>query len=232
MRILILGGDGMLGHQLLAQLAPRHDCRVTLRRPLDDYASFGLFRPQQRLRRHRASYHRRAPPYTRPLQTRGGRQCCGNRETAAHRRGGDPEPGDQRVAAAPARPRLRWDRRPPRPHEHRLRVFRPQGKLYGDRPRGCRGSLRPDQVARRGARPELHHAAHVDHRPGARAEDRACSNGSSRSSGTRSRLPQGDLLRVHDHRDGAHHRDAARRVSRMQPASTTCRASRSASTSC
>jgi dTDP-4-dehydrorhamnose reductase len=45
-RILILGGDGMLGHQLLARLAPRHDCRVTLRRPLDDYASFGLFRPQ------------------------------------------------------------------------------------------------------------------------------------------------------------------------------------------
>lgn len=43
MKILILGGDGMLGHQLLAHLAPRHDVRVTLRRPLESYASFGLF---------------------------------------------------------------------------------------------------------------------------------------------------------------------------------------------
>jgi dTDP-4-dehydrorhamnose reductase len=42
-RILILGGDGMLGHQLLAHLAPRHDVRVTLRQPLATYASFGLF---------------------------------------------------------------------------------------------------------------------------------------------------------------------------------------------
>jgi dTDP-4-dehydrorhamnose reductase len=44
MRILILGGDGMLGHQLLAHLAPRHEVRVTLRQPLASYASFGLFR--------------------------------------------------------------------------------------------------------------------------------------------------------------------------------------------
>ncbi len=37
MRILILGGDGMLGHRLLRQLAPRHETRVTLRQPLDAY---------------------------------------------------------------------------------------------------------------------------------------------------------------------------------------------------
>jgi len=42
-RILILGGDGMLGHQLLKSLAPRHETRVTLRRDLDDYAKYGLF---------------------------------------------------------------------------------------------------------------------------------------------------------------------------------------------
>ena len=46
MRILILGGDGMLGHQLLASLSPRHDVRVTLRQPLERYAAFGLFGPQ------------------------------------------------------------------------------------------------------------------------------------------------------------------------------------------
>ena len=37
MRILILGGDGMLGHQLLTTLAPLHDVHVTLRRPLSAY---------------------------------------------------------------------------------------------------------------------------------------------------------------------------------------------------
>jgi dTDP-4-dehydrorhamnose reductase len=43
MRILILGGDGMLGHELLQHLAPRHDVRVTLRRALGAYAKFNLF---------------------------------------------------------------------------------------------------------------------------------------------------------------------------------------------
>lgn len=42
-RILIIGGDGMLGHQLLRELGARHEVRVTLRRPLADYASLGLF---------------------------------------------------------------------------------------------------------------------------------------------------------------------------------------------
>lgn len=43
MRILILGGDGMLGHQLLKSLAPRHDVRVTLRQDLEAYAPYQLF---------------------------------------------------------------------------------------------------------------------------------------------------------------------------------------------
>jgi len=43
MRVLILGGDGMLGHRLLRQFAPRHETRVTLRHPLDAYKRFGLF---------------------------------------------------------------------------------------------------------------------------------------------------------------------------------------------
>jgi dTDP-4-dehydrorhamnose reductase len=43
MRVLIFGGDGMLGHQLLRHLGPRHETRVTLRRELADYARFGLF---------------------------------------------------------------------------------------------------------------------------------------------------------------------------------------------
>jgi dTDP-4-dehydrorhamnose reductase len=46
MRILILGGDGMLGHQLLAHFAPRHEVRVTLRQPLESYASYRLFHPE------------------------------------------------------------------------------------------------------------------------------------------------------------------------------------------
>jgi dTDP-4-dehydrorhamnose reductase len=43
MRVLILGGDGMLGHRLLRQFAPRHETRATLRQPLDTYKRFRLF---------------------------------------------------------------------------------------------------------------------------------------------------------------------------------------------
>ncbi len=43
MRILILGGDGMLGHQLFKQLKSSHDVRVTLRQHLDLYKKFMLF---------------------------------------------------------------------------------------------------------------------------------------------------------------------------------------------
>jgi len=45
MRILILGGDGMLGHRLLAHLTPRHDARVTLRQDLAAYQRHGMFTP-------------------------------------------------------------------------------------------------------------------------------------------------------------------------------------------
>ena len=43
MRILILGGDGMLGHQLFKSLSSRHDVRVTLRQRLSAYKEFTLF---------------------------------------------------------------------------------------------------------------------------------------------------------------------------------------------
>lgn len=43
MRILILGGDGMLGHQLLQSWQLRHEVRVTLRSDIHAYKAFGLF---------------------------------------------------------------------------------------------------------------------------------------------------------------------------------------------
>ncbi|HEY3077200.1 MAG TPA: SDR family oxidoreductase [Burkholderiales bacterium] len=43
MKVLILGGAGMLGHELLRQLQERHETRVTLRQSLAAYASCGLF---------------------------------------------------------------------------------------------------------------------------------------------------------------------------------------------
>ncbi|HEY5897594.1 MAG TPA: SDR family oxidoreductase [Burkholderiales bacterium] len=42
MRILVLGGDGMLGHQVFLELRQRQAVRVTLRQPLEAYAG-GLF---------------------------------------------------------------------------------------------------------------------------------------------------------------------------------------------
>ncbi len=43
MRILILGGDGMLGHQLLRRLRERHDARATLRLDVAAYAAWPMF---------------------------------------------------------------------------------------------------------------------------------------------------------------------------------------------
>ena len=43
MRILILGGDGMLGHQLFTSLQARHEVRCTLRQDLAAYAQSELF---------------------------------------------------------------------------------------------------------------------------------------------------------------------------------------------
>ncbi|TNF91514.1 MAG: SDR family oxidoreductase [Gammaproteobacteria bacterium] len=43
MRILILGGDGMLGHQLLDYYQEKYDVKVTLRRDLSDYQQYNRF---------------------------------------------------------------------------------------------------------------------------------------------------------------------------------------------
>lgn len=43
MRILILGGDGMLGHQLLLSWRQQHEVCVTLRHDISGYAAYGLF---------------------------------------------------------------------------------------------------------------------------------------------------------------------------------------------
>lgn len=43
MRILVLGGDGMLGHQLLISLRDRHEVKVTLRQEFSAYANTPLY---------------------------------------------------------------------------------------------------------------------------------------------------------------------------------------------
>jgi len=43
LRLLILGGSGMLGHQLWRGLHAQHDTWVTLRRPVADFAVYNLF---------------------------------------------------------------------------------------------------------------------------------------------------------------------------------------------
>lgn len=43
MRILVLGGDGMLGHHLFRVLGEEHEVCVTLRLPLENYCAFELF---------------------------------------------------------------------------------------------------------------------------------------------------------------------------------------------
>jgi len=47
MKILILGGDGMLGHRLMKHFSSTgHEVRVTLRQGLSAYREFGLFRAE------------------------------------------------------------------------------------------------------------------------------------------------------------------------------------------
>lgn len=46
MRTLILGGDGMLGHQLFKHLSKDHEVKVTLRQDLSVYEKFNLFFPE------------------------------------------------------------------------------------------------------------------------------------------------------------------------------------------
>jgi dTDP-4-dehydrorhamnose reductase len=46
MRVLILGGDGMLGHQLFRHFKKRHDARVTLRFGQETYEQHRLFERQ------------------------------------------------------------------------------------------------------------------------------------------------------------------------------------------
>jgi dTDP-4-dehydrorhamnose reductase len=47
MKILVLGGDGMLGHQLMKHFSSTgHEVRVTLRQGLSAYREFGLFRAE------------------------------------------------------------------------------------------------------------------------------------------------------------------------------------------
>lgn len=43
MKILILGGDGMFGHQFYQLIRDRHDVRVTVRQDFSAYANYGLF---------------------------------------------------------------------------------------------------------------------------------------------------------------------------------------------
>ena len=45
MKVLVIGGDGMLGHELLAGLSASHEVAVTLRRDLAAYAHHGMFTP-------------------------------------------------------------------------------------------------------------------------------------------------------------------------------------------
>jgi dTDP-4-dehydrorhamnose reductase len=46
LKILVLGGNGMLGHAMLRDLTPRHHVVATVRGRLEDYASSGLFQPE------------------------------------------------------------------------------------------------------------------------------------------------------------------------------------------
>lgn len=49
MRVLILGGSGMLGHKLWQTIKERFETHVTFRRPVAAYANLGIFNPEHSL---------------------------------------------------------------------------------------------------------------------------------------------------------------------------------------
>jgi dTDP-4-dehydrorhamnose reductase len=49
MKVLILGGSGMLGHKLWQRLAPQFDTHVTFRQTPQTYAAYGIFDPARSL---------------------------------------------------------------------------------------------------------------------------------------------------------------------------------------
>jgi dTDP-4-dehydrorhamnose reductase len=51
MRVLILGGSGMLGHKLWQACDARYETFVTFRKSAGDYARYGLFNPQRTMGR-------------------------------------------------------------------------------------------------------------------------------------------------------------------------------------
>jgi dTDP-4-dehydrorhamnose reductase len=47
MKVLVLGGSGMLGHQLVRQFEGRFEVRSTVRGRLSAYQRYGLYDPQK-----------------------------------------------------------------------------------------------------------------------------------------------------------------------------------------
>ena len=169
MRILILGGDGMLGHRLFKSLRPRHDARVTLHHLLESYESSACF--VRRIPMQAGCHtHRVSPGRSGGLPAAGGGECNRHHQAAGRIFGEHPEPGDQRLVSPPPLPVVPHDRCAPHPLEYGLRVFRTKGKLRGDRPLRCRGPVRPQQVPRRGPRRPLPDDPDVHDRPRAGPE--------------------------------------------------------------
>ena len=106
MKVLILGGDGMLGHEVFLQLRADHEARVTLRQPLAAYASQGLFDSDECLRRGRCARVRRVERVLDRFPAASGGQRRGHRQAASRSGRSDHEHRSEFAAAASARPRL------------------------------------------------------------------------------------------------------------------------------
>jgi len=76
-RILVLGGDGMLGHEVLRSLSGGHEIRVTLRQPIDAYTAFNLFSEQNAIDRVDARDARRVDQVVRSFAPDAVVNCVG-----------------------------------------------------------------------------------------------------------------------------------------------------------
>ena len=134
MRILILGGDGMLGHQLLKSYRGHHDVRVTLRRPLEEYAHYRLFDSDNAFPNVDVLDFDRVDEIVRDFKPEAVINAVGIVKQRAESQDAILQSRGQFAAATPPEPFVRRRRRASRAYQHGLRFFGLQRNVHRGRP--------------------------------------------------------------------------------------------------
>ena len=167
-RVLVLGGTGMLGHELWGECSRRFDAMATVRADEIPERAAGVLDPDRTLTGVRVEDIGSVGEALDERRPGRGRQLHRAGQTASRgRRRGGARAGQRPLPAAGARG-LRTARRAPDPDLHRLRVRGRPRRLYRGRSPGPRRPLRALQARRRTRGRGRAHPADLDARARAR----------------------------------------------------------------